>query len=245
MWEQSESGRVSHRFEPLILAATLMMIPVIIIERDATSDGWQAFAKVANWAIWGIFAFEMIFILRVAPRKGGGPAGALAGRCIVIVTVPLYGRLLSSLRLVRLVRLLRLAQGIELSSAAPFRQNAGLTSTSTFRTVGLATVFLVVVAGAVKNDRRRRGVQDVLGRRLVGRWSPSRRSAMAISTRQRRLVGWSAIVLMLVGIGFLAVLTATISSLFVKNDREEETTEVLDALHRLEAELAELKARLT
>ena len=56
-----------------------------------------------------------------------------------------------------------------------------------------------------------------------------------------RLVG---IVLMLVGIGFLAVLTATVSSRFVKNDRAEETNEVLEALHRLEAEVAELKARL-
>jgi hypothetical protein len=28
MWEQSASGRVSHQFEPVILIATLAMIPV-------------------------------------------------------------------------------------------------------------------------------------------------------------------------------------------------------------------------
>jgi hypothetical protein len=48
---------------------------------------------------------------------------------------------------------------------------------------------------------------------------------------------------MLVGIGFLAVLTATISSLFVKADRANETAEVLDVLRGLEADTAELKAR--
>ena len=41
VWEQSESGRVRHPFEPVILAATLAMIPVLIIERDATV-GWLA-----------------------------------------------------------------------------------------------------------------------------------------------------------------------------------------------------------
>jgi voltage-gated potassium channel len=49
-------------------------------------------------------------------------------------------------------------------------------------------------------------------------------------------------VVMLAGIGFLSVLTATIASHFVKSDTGSD--DVLDALHRLEAEIAELKARL-
>ena len=56
-----------------------------------------------------------------------------------------------------------------------------------------------------------------------------------------RIVG---ILLMVAGIGFLAVLTATISSSFVRTDRQDESSAILDALHRLEAEVAELKARL-
>jgi hypothetical protein len=69
MWEQSESGRVTHGFEPLMLIATLAMIPVLIIEYDTTSAGWHTFAVAANWGIWGIFAAELVFVLRVAPRK--------------------------------------------------------------------------------------------------------------------------------------------------------------------------------
>lgn len=56
-----------------------------------------------------------------------------------------------------------------------------------------------------------------------------------------RLIG---IALMLVGIGFLAVLTATIASAFVKSDRQDESGAILEALQRFEAELAELKTRL-
>jgi hypothetical protein len=44
MWEQAESGRVSHPFEPLVLGATLALIPVLIIERDVTSGGWATVA---------------------------------------------------------------------------------------------------------------------------------------------------------------------------------------------------------
>ena len=37
MWQQGPDGRVSHPFEPLILAATLALIPVLIIEQDVSS----------------------------------------------------------------------------------------------------------------------------------------------------------------------------------------------------------------
>ena len=60
------------------------------------------------------------------------------------------------------------------------------------------------------------------------------------STVAGRIVG---IVLMFVGIGFLAVLTATIASYFVKLDRQDETSEILELLRRLEADVADLKAR--
>jgi len=51
-------------------------------------------------------------------------------------------------------------------------------------------------------------------------------------------------VLMLTGIGFLAVLTATVSSAFVKSDRQDESSSILEALQRLETEIAEIKTRL-
>jgi len=53
-----------------------------------------------------------------------------------------------------------------------------------------------------------------------------------------------AMIVMLVGIGFIAVLTATISSYFVKSDRSDEHTALVEALARIEADLAELKTRL-
>jgi hypothetical protein len=52
------------------------------------------------------------------------------------------------------------------------------------------------------------------------------------------------IAVMLLGVGFLAVLTATIASHFVRVDEADSSAEILDTLKRLEADLAELRAQL-
>jgi voltage-gated potassium channel len=68
-WEQLENGRVVHSLEWVVLAATLALIPVVVIESDVKSGGWQTAATVANWVIWGVFAAELGFVLTVARRR--------------------------------------------------------------------------------------------------------------------------------------------------------------------------------
>jgi hypothetical protein len=102
MWQQAPNGRVSHPFEPLILAATLAMIPVLIIDYDDESGGWLTFARVANWVIWALFAAELVFILIVAPRKMAAVRAHWLDVAIVVVTIPFYAAWLTSLRSVRL-----------------------------------------------------------------------------------------------------------------------------------------------
>jgi voltage-gated potassium channel len=60
-------------------------------------------------------------------------------------------------------------------------------------------------------------------------------------TTEGRLIG---IVVMIVGIAAASVLTATIASKFVRDERESETGEILQILQRLEADVQELKTRL-
>ena len=59
-------------------------------------------------------------------------------------------------------------------------------------------------------------------------------------TVARRSIG---IAVMLLGVGFLAVLTATVASHFVQVDSSEDSREILVVLERLEADVAELNAR--
>ena len=136
MWQQSSDGRVSHPFEPIILAATLALIPVLIIEHDVSSGPWALVGEIANWAIWAIFAAELVFVLVVAPRKAAALRAHWLDAAIVLVTLPLYGELLSSLRSVRLYRLLRLVRaGVVIGRALQAERR--LTSGNALRVVSL------------------------------------------------------------------------------------------------------------
>jgi voltage-gated potassium channel len=112
MWEQLPSGRVVHRFEWVVLVAALGLIPVLVIETDVKSSGWQDVATVANWVIWAVFLLELGFVLVVAPRKAAALRAHWLDVAIVVATVPAFGSFLSSLRLARLVRLVRLLRGM-------------------------------------------------------------------------------------------------------------------------------------
>jgi voltage-gated potassium channel len=237
MWKQEESGRVRTPFEPFVLAATLLLIPVLIIEADA-SGGWLTAAYAVNWLIWAVFAVELAAVLIVADRKLAALRAHWLDVAIVVLTIPLFGKLLSSLRLFRLFRLLRAVVVIARAIQAERR----LTSGATFRVVALLTLFLVVVAGA--------GQAAVNGNEFTSFWDGVWWAVVAATTVgygdlypkdvEGRLIG---IVVMLLGIGFLSVLTATIASYFIKSDTSSD--EMLETLRRIEEDVADLKARLS
>src|SRR5262245_12177654 len=97
MWKQVESGRVVHRFESLVLIATLAVIPVLVIEAEAKSSRAREVGYAANWLIWFVFAAELAFILVVAPRKAAALRAHWLDSLIAVMTAPLFGAFLSSL----------------------------------------------------------------------------------------------------------------------------------------------------
>jgi voltage-gated potassium channel len=236
MWSQDESGRVHTPLEPLVLAATLALIPVLIVQSDA-SGGWRTAAFVANWLIWLIFAFELGAILVVASRRWAALRAHWLDVAVVVLTIPFWGQLLSSLRFFRFLRLLRAVAIISRAIQAERR----LTSTSMFRVVALITLFLVVVAGAAQatfDANEFPSMWDGVWWAVVTATTVGYGDLYPTDV-EGRIVG---IVVMLLGIGFISVLTATVSSQFIQNDTNSD--EMLDMLRRIEADVAELKAKV-
>jgi voltage-gated potassium channel len=238
---QDASGRVRTPLEPFVLAATLAVIPVLIVEWNATG-GWNTAARIANWVIWLVFAAELAVILFVAERKRAALRAHRLDAAVVIVTVPLVTGLLASLRLVRLARLLRLTRaGLILARA--IQAERALSSGTAFKLIALITLFIVVVAGSAQAAFDANEFPSV--------WDGIWWATVTVMTVgygdlypkdvEGRIIG---IVVMLVGIGFLSVLTATVATHFVSGDVESEASETRAALERIEAELAEIKARL-
>lgn len=242
MWQQLDSGQVEHRFEGVVIAATLLLIPTFVIENEASSSAWKDAAFAVNWLIWLVFAAELAFILVVAPRKNAALRAHWLDAVIVIVTVPLFGRFLSSLRLIRLARLLRLLRLGAILTRLLQRERA-LSSGAAFRFAALLTLLVVVIAGTVE------ALVDT--KDFPSTWDGVWWAVVTVTTvgygdiypktTDGRIV---AMFVMLFGIGFLSVLTATIASHFVKSERGEETDAILEALRRIESEIADLKGRI-
>jgi voltage-gated potassium channel len=240
VWTQDASGRVKTPLEPVVLVATLALIPVLIIEADTESDTWQGIANIANWLIWGVFAAELAAVLVAARRKLAALRAHVLDVGIVVVTIPLFGALLASLRLLRLARLLRLLRvGVIVGRALQAEKR--LSSGDSLRLVALLTVFIVAIAGAAQaalNADEFDSIWDGVWWAIVTVTTVGY-GDLYPTTVEGRII---AAVVMFVGIGFLSVLTATVASKFVKDDRGEETHAILNALRRIEQDLAELRA---
>jgi voltage-gated potassium channel len=242
MWQQDPDGRVSHPFEPLLLALTLLVIPVVIIEESHAPHWVKVVAYVANWVIWLGFLAEVVTVLVVADRKRDALKAYWLETLVVLGTAPFYPRLLSSARLLRLTRLLRLAR-LGLLGGIAIRLERSLTSRQGFRYLALATAFLVVTAGAAISVVDSADIPDI----GTGMWW----AIVTVTTvgygdvvphnTAGRIVG---AILMLLGIGFISLLTATIASTFIASDEEEDTRldELVETVRRIEQRLDQLGA---
>ena len=239
MWKQDESGRVHTPFEPVVLAATLSLIPVLIIEADTKSDGWLTFAEVANWIIWAVFAIELVAVLVFAKRKRAALRAHWLDVAIVVLTIPLLGKALAWLRLARFIRLARF--GVIISRALQAERR--LTSGDSLRIASILTVAAICIAGAAQAAFASGDFASLWDGIW---WAVTTTTTVGYgdlypTTVQGRIIG---MVLMFVGIGFLSLLTASIASRFVKEERGEEHIELLEVLRRIEADVAELKTRI-
>jgi voltage-gated potassium channel len=243
VWEQLESGRVRHRFEPVVIAATLALIPVFILEAEASSSRWEDIAYALNWLIWVIFAAELTFILVVAPRKAAALRTHWLDAVIVVVTAPAFGAFLSSLRLLRLARLLRLLRLAAILTRLMQRERS-VTSGTAFRFASLLTLLVIVIAGAAQalvDSKDFHSTWDGIWWAIETVTTVGYGDAYPTSVEGRIV----AMVVMVFGIGFLSVLTAAIASRFVKTERGDETEAILTALAKVEVELADLKKQIS
>jgi voltage-gated potassium channel len=236
MW-QDESGRVHTPFEPVVLAATLLLIPVLILETDA-EGGWLTFAFAANWLIWVVFAVELGTILIVAQRKGAALRAHWLDVAIVVLTIPIVTSALGWGRLARFIRLFRFGTIIGRALDAEKR----ITSGDALRVAAILTLAVVVIAGAAEwtfANGEFPTLWDGVWWAVVTATTVGYGDLYPTSP-EGRIIG---IIVMAMGVAFVSLLTAAIAAKFVRTDASG-TDDLRDALARIEAELAEIKAQL-
>jgi voltage-gated potassium channel len=223
-----------------MLVLALLVVPAIIFD-EASSDTLQAVAFVLNVVIWVGFALELAFILTVASERKRTLRAHWLDAAIVVVSVPVVPVFLQSARALRLLRLLRFIRLALLASRAVVAARI-LFSPSGLRYVLVLVLLFVVAAGSA--------VALVDSEDVGSIWDGIWWAMTTVTTVgygdvvPRSAVGRSvAAVVMLVGIGVFALLTAAISATFVKQDERPdeiraELREIRNQLERIEQALA-------
>jgi voltage-gated potassium channel len=215
--------RVERRLETPLLVAALLTIPAVVIEQSAARDPWPTIATVLNWTIWLAFLGELVLMLVVSERPWRWLRSHPLEVAIVILTPPFLPAALQSARVFRLLRLLRLA-----TAAALTRR---LLSTEGVRDAAVLAVVTILGGGAAYAAVEKSHNGHSLSAWDGVWWAMSTVTTVGYGdqypvTTAGRII---AIVVMLVGIGFIAILTAAAAERFMRARREE--ARELQAVH--------------
>jgi voltage-gated potassium channel len=104
------SARWQRRFNIPVIVAALATVPLLLLEQRPHGEPLHTILKVSDWIIWGVFALELAVMLAVAPSVLGYVRAHPLRVSVVVLTVPLWSAALQSLRVLRLLQLLRLAR---------------------------------------------------------------------------------------------------------------------------------------
>jgi len=109
----ARSTRVAERLNTPMLIAAALTLPMVAISESHPGGTLEDVARLLNWVTWVAFLIELVVMLAVVPNRRQWLRHHPLDAIIVLFTPPVLPPGLQSLRvlrLLRLVRLLRLAQ---------------------------------------------------------------------------------------------------------------------------------------
>jgi len=217
------------RFTDLPMAfLALLIVPAIIVEDRAQNAYLREAASTLNWIVWLAFCAEYLTKLALAPSRREHAKNAWFDLLIIVLSPPfLVPDALQGTRAVRAVRLLRLLRFVRAAAVAAIglREAGEALRHRRFNFVILMT-FVVVGLGAGGIYAVERGqnaniqsIGDAFWWAIVTTTTVGYGDVSPV-TGEGRLI---AVGLMVVGIGFIGVFTATLTSFFLEPNRSDET----------------------
>ena len=195
--------RIERLFEWPVLVAALLVIPVVVLDRADPGDPWNVLAAVANWAIWTVFAAELAAMLGVVPDRRRWLVAHPLEIAIVLLTPPFLPASLQAVRVLRLAPLLPLA-----------RLARHLRDMFSFR--GLAYAALLALLTALAGGEAFAALEDTTSWKGIY-WCITSMTTLGADIQPTTTGAHIlAIAVVLVGLGFVAMLTGAVARRFLE-----------------------------
>jgi voltage-gated potassium channel len=231
------SARWEKRFDLPIIVGALATIPLLILDQSSVGQPWSTIAAVGDWIVWLVFAVDLVVMLAVVPSKRTYLREHPVDLIVVVLTPPFLSAGLQSIRVVRVLRLLRLLRFAPLIrrffSLEGLRYAAVLSGVALF---GGAEAF-----AAAEKVSYGTGIYWALQTMTTVGYGD-----VPPKTSLGRVV---ACVLMLLGIGFFALMTGAVAERFLAVEIEEvveeleaDETELLEQIQQLSQQVQRLEA---
>ena len=226
------SRKMEARLEPVVITAALLVIPLIVIEEGAYGDPWDTIAVALNWGTWLVFVAEAVIMLRVVPDRWRWIREHPIDVAVVVLTPPFLA-VLAPVRLLRLLQLLRLLR---------LARVAG----NVFSTRGLNYIAALAALTAVAGGAAFASVEQGYSTAEGVYWALTTMTTVGYGdlspiTPEGKAI---AVVVMLVGIGFIAILTGAIAERFIAEEIEEEAEQLDEASMAILEELRAMRGQL-
>lgn len=210
--------RMEARLQWPLLIAALLIVPVLAIEQSAGRGDLRDIAIALNWLSWSAFVAEAVLMLRVVDDRGRWLREHPLEVAVILLTPPFLPASLQAARGFRLLRLLRL-----LRAAILIRR---MLSTEGVRDAGVLALLTILGGGAAYAALEKTTTSGETLSTWDGVWwaittvtTVGYGDSYPVTTGGRLV----AILVMVVGIGFVAILTAATAERFVSARRVAES----------------------
>ena len=220
-----------------LLAAALATIPLLILDEATPSGTLRVVATIGDWVVWIVFALDLVVMLWLSERPWAYARRNPINVLVVVLTPPLVPVGLQAVRVARVLRVIRLIR------FAPIARRFFSLQGVQYATV-LAAVALFGGAAAY-SAAEKHGYGTGIYWAIQTLTTVGYGDVSPVTTLGRVI----ACVLMLVGIGFFAIITGAIAQRFVANeiieleqDVDATDTEILKQIAVMSEQLQRLEA---